>query len=81
MTEETNRDARFLKSAALVLTALLALNTSAIYVGQAIGAAGGGVLLASGGFAPMSQAALAWLLVALGVSLWAASRMKTAAHA
>jgi MFS transporter, DHA1 family, inner membrane transport protein len=75
------QQARLAQSAPAWAPALLALNTSAIYVGQAIGAAGGGVLLASGGFAPMSQAALAWMLVALGVSLWAASRMKTAAHA
>ena len=31
----------------------MALNTSAIYLGQAVGAAGGGALLAAGGFAPL----------------------------
>lgn len=75
------QQARLAHNAPAWASALLALNTSAIYTGQAIGAAGGGLLLASGGFAPMSQAALAWMLVALGISVWAASRAKAAAHA
>ena len=73
------QQARLAQSAPAWAPALLALNTSAIYLGQAVGAAGGGVLLASGGFAPMSQAALAWMLLALGVSAWAAWRMNKAA--
>lgn len=56
--------------------ALLALNTSAIYVGQAIGAAGGGALLAAGGYGPLSWAALAWMGLAIGLSLLVASRMR-----
>ncbi|HLL12825.1 MAG TPA: MFS transporter [Rubrivivax sp.] len=75
------QQARLAHSAPAWAPALLALNTSAIYVGQAIGAAGGGFLLVNGGFTTMSHAALAWMLVALGVSLWAASRMKTVSHA
>ena len=75
------QQARLAHSAPAWAPALLALNTSAIYVGQAIGAAGGGFLLVHGGFAPMSRAALAWLLVALAVSAWAASRMKVVVHA
>ncbi len=70
------QQARLAHGAPAWAPALLALNTSAIYVGQAIGAAGGGVLLAGGGFAPMSHAALAWMLAALAVSVWAARRMK-----
>lgn len=54
--------------------ALLALNTSAIYFGQAVGAASGGWLVAHGGFAPLSWVGVVWLLGALGVSLWAARR-------
>jgi predicted MFS family arabinose efflux permease len=56
--------------------ALLALNTSAIYLGQAIGAAGGGALLAAGGYGPLSRAALAWMGLAIGLSLLVASRMR-----
>jgi predicted MFS family arabinose efflux permease len=56
--------------------ALLALNTSAIYLGQAIGAAGGGGLLAAGGYGPLSWAALAWMGLAMGLSLLVASRMR-----
>lgn len=56
--------------------ALLALNTSAIYLGQAIGAAGGGALLAAGGYGPLSWAALAWMGLAIGLSLLVASRMR-----
>jgi MFS transporter, DHA1 family, inner membrane transport protein len=59
-----------------IAPALLALNTSAIYVGQAAGAGGGGALLATHGFAPLSWAALAWMLMALALSLWATRRMK-----
>jgi predicted MFS family arabinose efflux permease len=76
------QQARLAQAAPAWASALLALNTSAIYVGQAIGAGGGGVLLASGGFGPMAYAALGWMLVALGLSAWAARRVRTrAAHA
>jgi predicted MFS family arabinose efflux permease len=50
--------------------ALLALNTSAIYVGQAAGAASGGWLIAHGGFAPLHWVGLAWMVLAIAVSLW-----------
>ncbi len=70
------QQARLAQAAPALAPALLALNTSAIYTGQAVGAAGGGALLASGGFGSMSWAALGWMLLALGLSLWAAQRMK-----
>ena len=54
--------------------ALMALNTSAIYLGQAVGAASGGWLIAHGGYAPLHWFGLAWLLVAIGLSLWAGRR-------
>ncbi len=62
-----------------IAPALLALNTSAIYMGQAAGAGSGGALLAAHGFAPLSWAALVWMLMALTLSLWATRRMKIAA--
>jgi predicted MFS family arabinose efflux permease len=54
--------------------ALMALNTSAIYLGQAVGAAGGGALLDHSGFAALHWVGLAWLAAALGLSLWAGRR-------
>lgn len=60
--------------------ALLALNTSAIYAGQAFGAAGGGAVLAVRGFGGLPWLGLVWLLLALAVSAWAARRPR-GAHA
>ncbi|MBK0394897.1 MFS transporter [Ramlibacter algicola] len=56
--------------------ALMAMNTSAIYLGQAAGAAGGGALLASHGMGALSWAGLAWMLVALALSAWAGRRLQ-----
>ncbi len=70
------QQARLSSSAPAYASALLALNTSAIYVGQAVGAGGGGALLAAGGFALLPWAALAWMAAAIGLSLWLARRMK-----
>jgi predicted MFS family arabinose efflux permease len=64
---------------------LMALNTSAIYLGQAAGAAGGGALVAANGaagrpgFAGLWAVALAWMAVALAVSLWSQRAMRTSA--
>lgn len=55
--------------------ALMALNTSAIYLGQAIGAAGGGALMATAGYAPLPWASLAWMAAAIALSAWLARRM------
>ena len=72
------QQARLSASAPALAPALLALNTSAIYLGQAAGAGGGGLLLAAVGFGPLPWAGLAWMLVALAVSSWAARRMAVA---
>ncbi|MCY7317067.1 MAG: MFS transporter [Rubrivivax sp.] len=58
--------------------ALLALNTSAIYVGQAIGAASGGALVGTVGYSVLAPAALALMLAALAYSVWLANRMRPA---
>jgi DHA1 family inner membrane transport protein len=50
-------------------SALLALNTSAIYVGQAIGAAAGGAMLAASGFGSLNWVALGFMAVAITLSL------------
>jgi len=70
------QQARLSSSAPAYASALLALNTSAIYVGQAVGAGGGGALLAAGGYAWLPWAALAWMAAAIGLSLWVARRMR-----
>jgi len=75
------QQARLGHAAPLLAPALMALNTSAIYLGQAAGAAGGGWLIAHGGFAPLHWVGLAWVIVALVLSLWVGRRMaRTAAQ-
>jgi MFS transporter, DHA1 family, inner membrane transport protein len=71
------QQARLSASAPAFAPALLALNTSAIYLGQAVGAGGGGALLAVGGYAPLPWAALAWMALAILLSVWLTRRMKT----
>lgn len=75
------QQARLGAAAPALAPALLALNTSAIYAGQALGAAGGGALFAASGWRWLSGAALAWMLLALATSLWAARRMRQAPRA
>jgi len=79
------QQARLGQAAPQVAPGLMALNTSAIYLGQAIGAAGGGAMVsaqiaagASGAelFAQLHWVALAWTLTALGLSLWAGWRCR-----
>jgi len=71
------QQARLSASAPAFAPALLALNTSAIYIGQAVGAGGGGALLAVSGYAPLPWAALAWMALAILLSVWLSRRMKT----
>ena len=72
------QQARLSHSAPALAPALLALNTSAIYIGQAIGAGGGGVLLAAQGFGQLSWAGLGWMALAITISLWASRRVAEA---
>ena len=76
------QQARLGQTAPALAPALMALNTSAIYLGQAIGAASGGLMVASAGYAPLHLAGLGWLAAALALSLWAARRLaRTPFHA
>ncbi len=70
----STQQARLSIAAPALAPALLALNTSAIYLGQAAGAASGGWLIAYRGFAPLSWYGLAWMLLAITLSLWAGRR-------
>lgn len=73
------QQARLGQLAPQLAPALMAMNTSAIYLGQAAGAAGGGALLASSGMDALSWVGLAWMLAALALSLWASWRLARAA--
>ncbi len=63
--------------------ALMALNTSAIYLGQAAGATGGGWVITHQGYATLHWLGLAWVSVGLLLSIWAhrAQRSEEARHA
>ncbi len=69
------QQARLAMAAPALAPALMALNTSAIYLGQAVGAAGGGWIVARAGFGPLHWAGLGWTLAAIALSV-AAGRMK-----
>jgi predicted MFS family arabinose efflux permease len=73
------QQARLGQLAPQLAPALMAMNTSAIYLGQAAGAAGGGALLASQGMGALSWAGMAWMLAALALSVWAGSRPRSRA--
>jgi predicted MFS family arabinose efflux permease len=62
-------------------TALISLNSSAMYVGRFAGSASGGAMIAAAGFGALSWMALAWMCTALGTSLWAARRLRGRPHA
>ncbi|MEO8081817.1 MAG: MFS transporter [Caldimonas sp.] len=66
------QQARLNAAAPALASALLALNTSAIYLGQAAGAASGGWLIAHSGYGVLSQVGLVWLIAAIATSAWAA---------
>ena len=73
-SSNSTQQARLGIAAPVLAPALMALNTSAIYLGQAIGAGGGGWLIAHGGYAPLNWVGLAWMLAAIALSLWAGAR-------
>ena len=73
------QQARLVAAAPQLAPALMALNSSAIYLGQALGASGGGWLITHGGYAPLSWAGLAWLALAVALSAWAARRVAAGA--
>ena len=70
----STQQARLGLAAPALAPALMALNTSAIYLGQAAGAASGGWLVAHTGYAWLNWAGLVWMAAAIGLSLWAGRR-------
>jgi MFS transporter, DHA1 family, inner membrane transport protein len=73
--------ARLTSMAPPLAPASMSLNSAAIYVGQAIGAVTGGAMLAIAGFSLLSWAALAWVVLAIVLSQWAAARQPGGARA
>ncbi|PXW98051.1 putative MFS family arabinose efflux permease [Sphaerotilus hippei] len=77
----SGQQARLGLSAPALAPALMAMNTSAIYLGQAVGAVSGGLLLGSPAepdpFARLHWAGLGWMLLALAISTWAARRQRS----
>ena len=69
------QQARLSLAAPTLTPALLALNTSAIYLGQAAGAAGGGWLVAHRGYADLNWLGAAWIVGGLGLSAWVARQV------
>ena len=67
----SSQQARLVGLAPVLAPASIALNTSAMYAGQAIGASGGGWLILHQGLSSLPAAGCAVLVCALGLSLWA----------
>lgn len=79
------QQARLGQAAPALAPAVMALNTSAIYLGQAVGASSGGAIVAAHAangstgrdlFVGMNWVALAWLMAAVALSLWADRRLQ-----
>lgn len=72
----SSQQARLVALAPVLAPASIALNTSAMYAGQALGAGAGGWLIEGWGLESLPTAGSAVLLVALGLSLWAGGRAR-----
>lgn len=67
----SSQQARLVNLAPVLAPASIALNTSAMYAGQAIGAGSGGWLIQAAGITSLPAAGCIGLIFALGLSLWA----------
>ena len=72
------QQARLVQAAPVLAPALIALNSSAMFAGQALGAASGGAVMAAAGWCPLHWMGLAWMLAAVALSAWAARRLAQA---
>jgi predicted MFS family arabinose efflux permease len=66
----SSQQARLVSNAPALASATVALNTSAIYSGQALGAASGGVLIAQGQMMNLHALGLVVMLCAIALSVW-----------
>jgi predicted MFS family arabinose efflux permease len=73
------QQARLVHAAPVLAPALIALNSSAMFAGQALGAAGGGAVMAEAGYGPLHWLGAAWMLAAVALSRWAARRLAAGA--
>ena len=69
-SSQSMQQARLNEAAPSLAPALMALNTSAIYLGQAAGASSGGWLIAHRGYGVLAYFGFAWMAAAIGLSLW-----------
>ena len=70
------QQARLVQLSPALAPATVSLNTSAIYAGQGLGAALGGLLIAQGQMLNLHHVGLALMLLAMGMSVWAARAQK-----
>jgi predicted MFS family arabinose efflux permease len=68
------QQARLSEAAPALAPALMALNSSAIYLGQAAGAASGGLMLAGSGYPMLATVGIGWMVAAVALSWWAQRR-------
>ena len=68
------QQARLGRAAPALAPALMALNSSAIYLGQAAGASSGGWTIEHGGYAPLHWIGAAWMAAAITLSVWVGRR-------
>ena len=68
------QQARLGRAAPALAPALMALNSSAIYLGQAAGASSGGWTIEHGGYAPLHWIGVGWMIAAIGLSVWVGRR-------
>jgi predicted MFS family arabinose efflux permease len=71
------QQARLVHLSPVLAPATVALNTSAMYGGQALGAALGGLLIAQGHMLRLHQVGLVVLILAMALSAWAARLHKS----
>jgi predicted MFS family arabinose efflux permease len=68
------QQARLALAAPALATALISLNSSAMYAGQFVGAGSGGAIIVATGYSGLHWAAFGWLAAAIALSVWAARR-------
>ncbi len=73
------QQARLVQLSPVLAPATVALNTSAMYGGQALGAALGGLMIAQGRMLQLHWVGLVVMASAIGLSVWVAARQKRSA--